>query len=98
MRLERHSGDKIGGTDGNTGTATIGPSANSCALAAVGAHANMLAIAHGKKRIIMKPAAPSDGQNLGQDCALVKQPVHKSELGGRVFDSIDRGGRSAPER
>src|SRR5262249_25096733 len=100
-RLDRHSGDKGGGADGNTGSASTGAIASSCALALRGAPANRPAIAHGSKRIVIepaKPAAPLMPKNLSYHCLPVKQPVHKSDRRGCAFDAIDRGGRSAPER
>jgi hypothetical protein len=54
-RFDRHSGDKVGGADGNTGMTIAGPMANSCAITVTGAHAKTLAIAHGTRRICMKP-------------------------------------------
>src|SRR5262245_14255184 len=55
MRLDRHSGDKVGGADGNTGMTIAGPMANSCATTETGTHAKALAIAHDTRRICMKP-------------------------------------------
>jgi hypothetical protein len=55
MRLDRHSGDKAGGADGNAGMTIAGPMASSCPTTVRGAHAKALAIAHGTRRICMKP-------------------------------------------